>query len=319
MVKSLHKRIFNRIVAVLVSIAMVLSMVTVRPNQAEAGLIVNVMSGKWSAIAMNAVERTVLWGIGKAQSATDNDTFATVLRMSKQVIGGKSGIVAGETLQIVKEMSAELDALYKYTVQSTTDIEGLIKTLTSNEAKEAFQSNAGTPLDTFTGDYNLMVSRFNALVKAYANYCDNPDSADAKAALTSAYNVIYDNYYDGQNWKNQVRDLFTDPLITGTKTTGFLPLISPYDPSQDLSAAAEDETSAWSWRNTASVDSTYLGYYYNYITTYTNLQNNVYDSMRNAATIVDNSAYTYLQAYRYYCEFEAMLLASDATDRKSVV
>lgn len=305
------KMVLKRIMAVFLSLALALSSLTLSPREAQAGLVVNLIGCKWSAIALNTVERSLLWGIGKAESAAQNDALASALSMTKRIIGGNAAIVAGQTLKEVKHISAQLSALYSYTVSSTNQIEDMIKSLASNEAKANFNSNAASPVDSFTNQYDRMVSEFNNLLEAYAAYGDEPNDVN-RSALETYYNTIYNNYYLNKNMNDQVYSLFTRPLMGDATTIGFLPLISPYNPNQNISNAS-DMTDGWERRSGAGDDTTYLGYYFNYITTVTDFQNNVYDSMRDAACIVDNATYLYLQAYRFYCEFGAMLIASDAS------
>lgn len=310
--KTQRKPLYKRIIAVFVSFAMALSLLVAGPQEAEAGLIVNAMGCRWSAIAMNTVERTVLWGIGKAESATENDALATALNMTKRIIAGKSGIVASQTLQEVKHISAQLSALYSYTVTSTDNIMDDLQKMASNDAKNNFYTYASSPVDGFTGTYRTMVEDFNSLLDAYTAYGEDPSDAN-RQTLESRYQTIYSRYYEDQS----ADKLFTTPLLSD-----FLPLISPYDPSYTPEKGAEGagtaneltDPSLWGpYRNGFSVEQTYLGYYKTYITSVTDLQNNVYDSMCSAGSVITNSAYLYLQAYRYYAEFQAMQIASDAS------
>lgn len=55
---------------------------------AQAGLISNVIMGKWSAIALGAIERTTIYAIGAAADASTDETLSKVLNTTKRIFGG---------------------------------------------------------------------------------------------------------------------------------------------------------------------------------------------------------------------------------------
>ncbi len=318
------KRVSRCLVATLLSFTMAFSPLVAIPRQAQAAGGSFSLGSCLGKVALSAVKGSLVWGLGEMADATSNDAVATVFSSTRALIAGKQRVLAERTIDMINQLSADLDALYQYTVTSSTDIENMIKNLTWKQAKDDFYVNAGVPVDNFTGQYKSISSEFNAVVEAFVAYNNDP-SDDNKQKLEERYNTVYNNYFNGKSYDKlieQRNNLFDVPLLGDANHTGFLSLISPYDPYAEINSTsdmADPSSASWEPRGGASVDTTYLGYYRSYLNTITNFQSNTYESMKDAATLVDNAAYLYLLSYRYYCEFQAMLFASDPSLSESEV
>ena len=187
------KQTLKRFIAVFLSVTLAFSPLAVKPRQAQAGSSSFSLGSVLGKVALSAVKGSLVWGLGKAQDATTNEAMSSVFGAARAVVAGKQRILAEQTIDLIKEVSAQLDALYDYTVTSTTDIENMIKNLTWKEAKDRFTAYAATPVDRFNSKYDGMVRDVNDLVEAYVRYEEDP-SDDNEATLEQAYSTVYDDF-----------------------------------------------------------------------------------------------------------------------------
>lgn len=95
---------------------------------AQAGLISNVIMGKWSAIALGAIERTTIYAIGAAADASTDETLSKILNTTKRILAGGQSAVNSQLVSMCKEMSAELSALYNVVATRSNEIEEYLDT-----------------------------------------------------------------------------------------------------------------------------------------------------------------------------------------------
>ena len=309
-------RILNRILAVFLAFSICVTGSFIPAKKAEAGLIGNVIMGKWKTIAINTVRRTVAFGLSKAANATDNDSLAQVLLFAEKLAGGSSAMRMDQTLQLVKKISAELDSLYNYTITSNSEMINKMNQLISNDKKAEFIEKRDS-IQTFSSYYERMLKAYDDLFKAMEAYTENPTDEN-RNKVSNAYYEIYYDYYE----KVDVRAAFTNPLYKSSSDGGFLATISPYDQYQSISTADDiSDSSKWNRRPDLGTSETFLSSYYEYLLTITDLEPNVYESMKDAAQYATNAAYLYLQAYRNYCEFASIKISTDAslTDKQKLI
>lgn len=313
------QKIGRRSLSIVLSLCLVaacLATTALPSNEVRAGLITNVLTGKWGAIAMGTIERGVIFGVSKAKNAAEEDGMYQALRWTQRILAGNSGLVASDTLAAVKKMSAQLNALVSYTMESNGEITDMLNQLETDNYKSSFKT-CFDAVDNFGSGYNDILGDFDRFIDAFVDYAEaknsNPDADVDKSALSRAYSLLIQNYFSSDDTESE---LFIKPLMGSPTSVAVLSVISPYDRSQEI-GSEEDFTDPdrWILANGAGVLSgtTYMETFYNYITRVTNLENNVHDQMRSAANFAADAAYKYTQAYRYYAEFKSMLLAADST------
>ena len=300
------KALGDRILSILLAVSIFFTGFHFSAREAEAGLIAGVIARKWVGVTSEILERSIITGLDKAADCTDNDDLATALSWTGRIIGGRSEYLDDDTLELVKELSEEVDSLYACTVTSDNEIRDMLKLIISNEERNAFNEKL-TAVTTFGSNYEGMLRSYSELFDALKEYGEHP-SQENKSILADKYSYVYYHYYEDMD----ARRSFLEPLMGTTSSAGFLATISPYDQNQSITSEA-DMTGNWRLRSGLGTTKTYLDSYYSYILTVSDLENNVHDSMKAAARLAVNASYQYIQAYRYFAELSSIMINSDAS------
>lgn len=320
---KLLKKSCKRLVSVILTLTMVVSMFTVACVNVNAGLIVNILAGNWGAIAFSTIERTTLYCIGKAANTTENSTLAQVFSCTKRIIAGPQSAVNDELLANTRELCQEMDALYNLCYDEFVNIDKKLDTLINME-KESDYKTSRSKVTSFIDYYENIIQNFEDFIDAFLNYGNDSSEANKKA-LTNAFNKVCDYYtYTNQtditgNRKSEY-ELFQRLIYGEGENPGFLSVISPYPESESIKVNGEvnlTDPKYWGKDNGTDV---YLDYLYEYVTTFTNFENNVYDYLKNGINEVAYASYLYTKAYRYYYDFNSALIYCDpsyTSDKKT--
>ena len=299
-------RYAKRILSCLLSCSICLTGMQLSVQEAKAGIIEDVVEGEWSSIAGEAVERTILFGLDKAAESTESDSLSTAIAWTQRIIGGREEYIHDETMEVIKDISEELDALYAFTVNSDNEIKDLLNLIISNEERNVFNEKL-TVVTNFGSAYEGMLLSYSSMLDALKAWGESP-TEENKKALKEKYDYVYYHYYEDID----VKTFFRDPLMGDATSEGFLATISPYSQNQTIASKA-DLTGNWKLRSGLGTTKTYLDSYYSYLLTVTDFENNVYDSMSAASQLAANAGYQYIQAYRYYAELASMLISTDSS------
>lgn len=311
MKKGMIKKISKRIISFVLVFAMIITSIGVPSTTTQAGLIGNVITGRWSAIAIGAVERGTIYAIGAAADASTDETLSQALSITKRILAGGQSAVNSQIVSMCKQMSAELSALYNVVATRSNEIEEYLKKIDQDTKKEQLITAQNYLVRDFYVEYEGIVLACQELFDALADF--RSDSVDSKKRLKAAYQNLY-NYYD-------------DDPSSGTSTIAeynkdlreFLLNISPYDPNYTPSnKASRNGIDDWGSK-LPGINKTYLNYMYEYLTAVTGFENNIYDGIVSAINMVSGIGCEYIQAYRYYAELETMLISSDSSLSESEI
>lgn len=306
------KKFLHRAVSVMLTLILLVTMTTVAIVPAQAGMITNIVTGQWSAIAFELLERGVVTVIANAADRADSETVAEALTWTKRILAGYQSIVNAELLSRTEEISNDIDQLYTVYNESTNEIEDQLATIISNQAKEDYLEQR-TTITTFGKGYeNTVLANFNDLLRDFVAYENNPTDENLNS-LKESYANVYRLYGYGSTEALTENELFTVPLYGDANTRGYLDIISNYSCDtalKDSSGNYYDMTNPDYW-GTPGTEPAYLDYTFDYITTIYNFENNVYDFMVPSASEAAAQLCSYLQAYRYYVDFNTMLINSD--------
>lgn len=283
------------ILSVLLVIMMMVSMIAVSFTSVQAGVISNVITGNWRAIVLGTVERSTVFSLGKAMDSTSDETFSTVLSWTRRIVGGAQVAVNSQIISMCQQISAQLNDIQMDIKECQASLDKIYKYMVQEEMDEYYDG-----IKTIYNTYNNMLNDFNRLVKACEDYNSNPNTSN-KNKLKEVYGEIYNKYYSSTSKVDFASDLDT-----------FLGLISPYLSSKPINSS-DDITDPNSWGNSCGADKTILDCVYQYLTSYTDYENNVYDGMVCAINQVVNVANIYMQSYRYWADLESMIITNSSS------
>ncbi|MDD3333973.1 MAG: hypothetical protein PHI98_00510 [Eubacteriales bacterium] len=188
-------KICTRILSLLIAFVLAIAPLTL-PSSAQAGVITNLILQNYSAIALEFVERGVLYGLGTAAGATSNEQFSQVLSISKRILGGPTGTILGGISQMCQGMIQQLDAISTSLSQNFASMDQQLGEIKSNQLKLGFYANAN-PARKFYEKYNTIYNIYYELITALQQYSADPTQSN-NAALQTKYNEVNNFYSKGE-------------------------------------------------------------------------------------------------------------------------
>lgn len=310
------KKLGKRFISVTLTLTMLVSMFTIVSTSVQAGLLTNIITRNWAAVAFEIIERTTIFSLGKAEAMTEDSTLSQVFSCTKRILGGAQVTVNAELLANTRQLCQELNTLHNLCYDNFLSIDKKLDTLIKMELEGNYKSQRER-VTSFIDYYQNIISNFDKFIDAFLKYCD--DNSDTnKTALKTAFNTVcdyytYTNTTDITGNRKSERELFQELLYGNGENKGFLSVISPYNENQDITAIGEviDLTNPKYWGNYDKKEEVYLDSLYRYATSFTNFENNVYEYLKDGINEVAYAAYLYTKAYRYYYDFNSALIYCD--------
>lgn len=305
------KKLSRKILSLLLVITIVVSMAVMAMPTASAGLVSNLITRNYTAIALGTIERVTCTAVSKVAGAATDETLKEVLDWTSRILSGYQSVVNKTLIQKTQEISQQLDEIYSLSVTEFASINDKLNKIVQEDAGDDF--NRVRTIVTDAGDkYQKMILDFDNLFEKFLAYNNDP-SDENKAALKSVYdNLCIDYKYElNANNKDKVEEnVFILPMTEG----GFLKTVSPY--SYNNSVYYNDElniTDVSRWGTADNQRETYLDALFDYSSSVYNFENNVYDLMNAGVNEVADAVSMYIQAYRYYVELNTSLIMADTT------
>ncbi len=284
--------------------------VSQEPVQASAGTIANLVTGNFTAIGLEYLERTVLRGLGAAASRADNEAVSQILTKTKRLLGNPTSNAISDLTQLCKQMDQKLTMIQNSIKANDLYLDARLTELQEDINKTTYDTKA-TELNELKGSYTTVLSYYQQLISAINNYSENPTSANLNA-VRSAYSSLDDLYEkaNGINDNIAVSFNFTNDCNTLAGLLSSYPATQPVDFSKDVS-----DSSAWGSKGSSS---TYVTSFYDVIKTKDAFDHEYYQDITSQYNNAAFTAYQYLQAYEFYVTYAAQKIYSTPYDKLGI-
>ena len=277
------------------------------PSTAQAGIITNLVTKNLGAVAFELLERSVIYGLGEASNATEQEEISKLLAAAKRFCTGamaptlgKITEICSKTLKKVTEIQASLEANFLHVDKQLADIQESILKQNFNAKRHEVRS--------FYEKYNLIYNEYSELLSLMQTYSEDPTDEN-KNKLDQKYRVIesfYTKTAGGNPHEGAIFNLDQDLY-------DFLTVISPYSYGQAIRENTQpSDASAWG-SPVEAFDTTFLGTYRALIHSVYPFEHQAYDEMVLAINQVAGTLNTYLTALRLYTEFGVQSINTDPT------
>ena len=270
------------------------------PSKVDAGMLTSLITKKFSAVAFELLERGVIYGLGEAANASQQEATTKALSTVKRLFSGPTG----PALKGITEMCAA--TLEKVTIIQTSlnnsfqHIDEQLASIIDNQLKDAFNEK-NDKARAFYEKYNDISNVYKDLISALEDYANDPSDIN-KSNLEIDYKKVED-FYTAQRDSKGTLDFKKD-------LDSFLGVISPYSYSQPISYDAQPFDSS-KWGEKSDKIPTYLSTYYDVAVNSSPFEHQVYDEMTNAINQIACYVNTYMTALRLYTEFGVQSIGTD--------
>ena len=316
------KHLSKRLLSIVLSLLMVTSVFPALPMTAAAkgngtelaatgGIVTNLAAGELEKFAYDLIDRTILSGLGKAASATDNENVQKMLNATRKILGGSQGITNSKILSACAEIEQQLSELDVTVRSAAAQTDSMIAELNKLVTEDAFSAQQ-EKVRSFRENYRSVIDTFAALNTALQKYLtdlDDPSVSESKLhddylSLSTAYGKV-ESFYSTM----KTDDLQSEVTINfETDLKNYLMTISPYYFDAALSDDLSDPNG---WGEKDNNAKTYLDYAHDYFKSGVVGENQMYDYMTSAITDAAAPLINYLSAYQLYAEYKASLLNAD--------
>ena len=229
----------KKLLSVMVVLCVVVSMVVIAIPTAQAGLISNILTGNFTAIAAGTVERVITTAIAKAANAAEDDTVAEILGWTSRILSGYQSVVNDTLIAETESISLQLDEMYSCMTAEFDSIEDKLNQMIQNEAKVELQQMR-TELINRAYYYEGVVKAYDDLFTAFVEYgkAENPTvDDDVYKNLNIAYENVYKNYsceFNDKMLDTKEKEMFIAPIFPNADGDSFINEISPYNPNVEI-------------------------------------------------------------------------------------
>ena len=283
-------------------------------DESVGGIVTSLATKEMKKFAYDLIDRTILAGLGRASSATENENVQKMLNATRKILGGGQGITNSKILNACAEIEQqlnELDATVRAASAHTdTMIAQLEKLITENSFADQTEK-----LRDFSTKYLGVTGTFRTLsqcLKKYVNDSEDPTVTESTlmedvSALGAAYNDV-ESYYTTATTVVEDIQSGSDDVNFYNDLNSYLMIISPYYPTEEL---AEDISDKSLWGSAAQGAKTYLDYAMDYCNSNLVGENQVYDMMTACIGEAASHLITYFTAYQLFAEYGAYRINSD--------
>ncbi|MBU5462026.1 hypothetical protein [Lachnoclostridium sp. MSJ-17] len=283
-------------------------------DETVGGIVTSLALKEMNKFAYDLIDRTILAGLGKAASSTENESVQKVLNATRKILGGGQGVTNSKILAACDEIQQQLSELDLTVRAASSHTNSLLSQMNVLLTEYEFNDKV-TQARAFDDKYNNVIKNFTDLNTALQKYCDdsnNPDVTENQLYedyhnLQTAYAAV-SSYYDGFKTDSADSIEHQDDINFDSDLDRYLELISPYSPTQAL---ADDLSDSGKWGNRTD-NLTYLDYAKECYKAQIVGENQMYDLMSASIGNAASPLITYLTAYQLYAGYKACMLNSDA-------
>ena len=270
---------------------------------ADAGATINILTGRWGAVAMEYLERGIMRTIGSAAAHAENEAVADILTTTKKFLASPMSSTLGDIRNMCAQMNAKLDNIASMISNNQNILENKLDAITEQTLKDNY-SNKKESLDRLKNVYANVINLFHKLnEKAQAVDLDKPDTINE---LRKAYDDLND-IYDVANGITTHTGLEFN-FSTDADTIAGLISAYPYSAKVDYNYDPSDK-SVWDESNKSDVP-TMIDYYYQSLKYSDAFDHEYYRDMSAQYTYAAGVVSNYLEAYNLYVSYAAQLIYS---------
>ena len=270
---------------------------------ADAGATINILTGRWGAVAMEYLERGIMRTIGSAAAHAENEAVADILTTTKKFLASPMSSTLGDIRNMCAQMNAKLDNIASMISNNQNILENKLDAITEQTLKDNY-SNKKESLDRLKNVYANVINLFHKLnEKAQAVDLDKPDTINE---LRKAYDDLND-IYDVANGITTHTGLEFN-FSTDADTIAGLISAYPYSAKVDYYYDPSDK-SVWDESNKSDVP-TMIDYYYQSLKYSDAFDHEYYRDMSAQYTYAAGVVSNYLEAYNLYVSYAAQLIYS---------
>ncbi len=267
---------------------------------ANAGTVANLITGRWSAIALEYIERGTMRAIGSAAAHAENETIATILTTTKKFLGSPMSNTLADIKKMCAEMNAKLDKISAMMENNQNVLTAKLDAVTEQNLKDNYTAKK-KELSDINDRYVKVISLFEDFNnKAQAVDLNDPQSINDLRLAYDSLNSIYETA-NGITTHTGLQFNFSDDV------TGIASIISAYSPTYNVddnisNNIAIDNKDGWGSRSNGP---SMIDYYYDSIMYSDAFDHEVYSDMSAQFSYAAGIASTYLEAYSLYVSYAA--------------
>ena len=283
-------------------------------SEPVGGIVTSIATKEMKKFAYDLIDRTILAGLGKAASSTENENIQKMLNATRKILGGGQGITNSKILNACAEIEQQLNELDATVRAASAHTDTMIAQLEKLITENSFADQTAKLRD-FSTKYLGVTGTFRTLsqcLKKYINDSEDPTVTESTlmedvSALGAAYNDV-ESYYTTATTVVEDIQSGSDDVNFYNDLNSYLLTISPYYPTEAL---ADDISDKSFWGSTAQGAKTYLDYVMDYCNSNLVGENQVYDMMTACIGEAASHLITYFTAYQLFAEYGAYRINSD--------
>ena len=112
---------------------------------ADAGATINILTGRWGAVAMEYLERGIMRTIGSAAAHAENEAVADILTTTKKFLASPMSSTLGDIKKMCAQMNAKLDNIAKMISNNQDILVSKLDAITEQTLKDNYSNKKGIP------------------------------------------------------------------------------------------------------------------------------------------------------------------------------
>ncbi|SCX27379.1 hypothetical protein SAMN02910436_02226 [Ruminococcaceae bacterium P7] len=283
-------------------------------DESVGGIVTSLATKEMKKFAYDLIDRTILAGLGRASSATENENVQKLLNATRKILGGGQGVANSKILNACAEIEQQLNELDATVRAASAHTDTMIAQLEKLITENTFAEQTAKLRD-FSTKYLGVTGTFRTLsqcLKKYVSDSEDPTVTESTlmedvSALGAAYSDV-ESYYTTATTVVEDIQSGSDDVNFYNDLNSYLLTISPYYPTEAL---ADDITDKSLWGSAAQGAKTYLDYAMDYCDSNLVGENQVYDMMTACIGEAASHLITYFTAYQLFAEYDAYRINSD--------
>jgi len=304
--KPKPKHMGRKLLSVFTAVSLLAAIVStpVSPSMtANAGATINILTGRWGAVAMEYLERGILRTIGSAAAHAENEAVADILTTTKKFLASPMSSTLGDIKKMCAQMNAKLDNISKMMSNNQQILESKLDAVTEQQLKDNYTAQK-SKLDTVKNVYANVINLFHNLNNAAQNVDVN--NQDSIKALSTAYDSLNDIYEAANGITTHTGLEFN--FSTDANTIAGIISAYPYSAGVDYNVDPSDK-SVWNENGKSDVP-TMIDYYYQSLKYSDAFDHEYYRDMSAQYTYAAGVVSNYLEAYNLYVSYASQLIYS---------
>ena len=306
--KKLMRKTFSVITALSVlSSVVVLPITTSTP--ANAGMVSNIVTGKWGAVGMELFKKTTMRALGAAANHAENDTVASILTKTKSLLTDPTSRTLGEIKNLCYEMNEKPDDISNMIDDNQKELIKKLNGIASSDLETQFKDKKEALKNI--NDHNLyIIGVFNEFSNAVdAADIDKKDTIKTLAEKYEALMKIYDA-------PNGITTRTTMTFNYADDAQSIANLISTYSPTKNLQENIKNgvdvgDKSGW---GESSGSDTIITTFYKLLPYYDAFDHEYFRDMTAQYNYALGIVANYMESYNLYVSYAAQLIYAGAID-----